>query len=323
MEYLKRFLKSIGWIAIGVDLLVAPLTIISGLFFRVMKFIGVKKFPINNSLFHKIGFFPIVNHYYEPQFDFKGYSQKIRHFEGINFNSEAQLTLLHSFEYKVELDALTNVKSDRGGYFFSNGSFESGDAECYYSLIRKFKPKKIIEVGSGYSTLMAVEAIKLNRMEGEANMCTITCIEPYEMQWLSDIEVELLTQKVEDADLGLFEKLEAGDILFIDSSHIIRPEGDVLFEIFEILPRLNPGVLIHFHDIFTPLNYPEKWLKEEFRMWNEQYLLEAFLSYNAKFEVVLVLSYLTIYHKREVCDAFPVYAKDAGKTLGSFWIRRL
>ncbi len=105
-----------------------------------------------------------------------------------------------------------------------------------------------------------------------------------------------MRQKVKDVDVVFFSALEENDILFIDSSHMIRPEGDVLFEYLELLPTLKPGVLVHVHDIFTSRNYPREWLQDEVRMWNEQYLLEAFLTHNRNWKIIGALNYLRHNH---------------------------
>ncbi len=271
-------------------------------------------------MFYTLGFFTIVNHYYEPRYDFRLYKQKRRNLKGLNFNEKEQLRILTLFNYGNELLLKPENQTSELGFYFNNGSFPSGDAECYYSIIRRNKPSRIIEVGSGHSTLIAKEAIALNQIEDNTYQCELTCIEPYEMPWLEKLNVNILRQKVEDIDVAFFQKLTYNDILFIDSSHIIRPEGDVLFEILEILPALNTGVWIHFHDIFTPLDYPESWLKEEFRMWNEQYMLEAFLSFNRSFEVAMGMAYLTMNYPEETYRAFPVLAKTKDRIPGSMWI---
>src|SRR5690606_29222842 len=98
--------------------------------------------------------------------------------------------------------------------------------------------------------------------------------------------VEVLRKKVEDIPLEYFRQLQPNDVLFIDSSHVIRPQGDVLYEFLELLPDLPSGVFVHIHDIFTPFDYPEDWVKDHVRLWNEQYLLEAFLSFNRDFRIV-------------------------------------
>jgi len=106
------------------------------------------------------------------------------------------------------------------------------------------------------------------------------------MPWLKDIGVELIREKVENIELDFFQQLEENDILFIDSSHIIRAQGDVLYEFLEILPSLKIGVFIHIHDIFKPRDYPNHWLLDKHLLWNEQYLLEAFLSNNSDFKII-------------------------------------
>jgi hypothetical protein len=123
---------------------------------------------------------------------------------------------------------------------------------------------------------MAARGIHQNHRDDPGYTCEHICIEPYEAQWLEKLDVTTIREPVERLDKSLFRSLEKNDILFIDSSHMIRPQGDVLFEYLEILPILQSGVLIHIHDIFTPKDYLEEWLSQEVRFWNEQYLLEAF-----------------------------------------------
>ena len=106
----------------------------------------------------------------------------------------------------------------------------------------------------------------------------------------------MLRKKVEDVGLELFGDLGENDVLFIDSSHVIRPGGDVLFEYLELLPRLRPGVIVHIHDIFSPRDYPQQWLVDWVRLWNEQYLLEALLSENPHWKIIGALNYLKHTH---------------------------
>ncbi|HNP17455.1 MAG TPA: class I SAM-dependent methyltransferase [Fulvivirga sp.] len=321
--FAKYIIKKIGYLAVILDVIILPFTIASALWFRFIKFIGLKKFIISEQVFYSIGVFPIVKHYYEPQFDLRKYKQNYRQLPAIDFNDKGQLDEIQSFSYQDELLEIPLEKVPHPKYYYNNGSFPSGDAECYYSLIRMYKPSKIIEIGSGYSTLIAHEAIMKNKQESPMCLTELICVEPYEMPWLKDMDVELIRSKVEDLELTFFERLQKGDILFIDSSHIIRPEGDVLYEILQILPKLNSGVLVHFHDIFTPFNYPDIWLKKEFRLWNEQYLLEAFLSYNKSFEVMLSLSYLTHHYSEKVHSAFPILGQNPTRLPGSFWLKKL
>jgi hypothetical protein len=171
---------------------------------------------------------------------------------------------------------------------------------------------------------MAIKAIEKNEQEDPAYRCRHICIEPYEMPWLEDIGVQVIRKRVEDVGLDLFESLQHDDVLFIDSSHMIRPQGDVLFEYLQLLPTLNPGVIVHIHDIFTPRDYPRDWIVDKMRMWNEQYLLEAFLTNNSQFEVLLALNYLKHSHPDALGAACPILAQEMdSREPGSIWLRRL
>jgi len=206
-------------------------------------------FKLSQKILRKVGVYPIRDHYYEPQFKFDQLRHPLdqdRNLPAIDFNDQVQLQLLKTFSYEKELSALPLKKTKEAAFFYDNGNFESGDAEYLYNIVRHFHPKRIVEVGSGYSTLMAREAIAQNMREDSAYVCDHTCIEPYEMPWLESVGVKVLRKKVEDMEPSFFDVLQENDILFIDSSHMIRPQGDVLFEYLGILPRLKKGVLILF-----------------------------------------------------------------------------
>ena len=313
-----------GILAPFLDLLILPITVTSLLWFRYVKYTGIKKFPLTKKMFYKIGAIPIVKHYYEPLFDPTQLTKplnSIREIPGINFKLSEQMKLIETIDYKNELQGIPIEKpSEINGdsYYYNNGSFQAGDADLYYSMIRMLEPSNIIEIGSGFSTLIALKAIDSNKRD-----CEITCIEPYEMSWLEDLDVKIERKPVESVPLSFFEKLGADDILFVDSSHVIRPQGDVIYEILEILPRLAKGVYVHFHDVFSPNDYPIEWLTDEVRLWNEQYLLEAFLSNNSAFEIVISLNYLTQIHKSEVNQTFPSTLSTNNQNLGSFWIKKV
>lgn len=304
------------------DIVFIPLTLFAAIWFRIVRYWGVKNLPITKSLFLKLGMYPIVDHYYDPLFDFRKV-RSTKYGTHLSLNAQSQLKFVKQFKYGEELRSIPKVLTSETEYYYTNGSFGSGDAELYYSIIRNEKPKQILEVGSGFSTRIALKAIQKNRNENPNYSCTITCIEPYEMPWLEKMEVNLIRKKVEDMDQKIFEELSAGDILFIDSSHIIRPGGDVLFLILQILPTLKAGVLIHFHDIFTPTDYPVAWLRDEFRMWNEQYMLEAFLLGNLEFEIIVALNFLSKLYREELAISFPILASEADRDPGSFWIRKI
>jgi len=190
-------------------------------------------------------------------------------------------------------------------------------------MIRHFKPGRIIEIGSSYSTLMAKEAIESNTRENSLYNCEQICIEPYEMPWLEKTGVQVIRKLVEDVDVSFFSSLQNNDILFIDSSHIIRPQGDVLYEFLQILPSLNPGVVIHIHDIFSPKDYTKKHIVDDVLFWNEQYLLEAFLSCNSDFAIIGALNYLKTHFPDKLNAKMPVLRNHPDHVPGSFWIKKI
>jgi hypothetical protein len=185
---------------------------------------------------------------------------------------------------------------------------------------KHFKPKRIIEIGSGSSTLMVRNALTANKLSNPNYDCNHICIEPYEMPWLEKLDIELIREKVENIDISFFQKLESNDILFIDSSHIIRPQGDVLYEYLELLPTLKSGVLIHVHDIFTPKDYLNDWVYENHLLWNEQYLVEAFITNNSEFKIIGALNYLTHNYRKEFSEKCPIFANQKGREPGAFWM---
>ena len=261
------------------------------------------------------------NHYYEPTYseaDLPADTSGERSLPGLDLNEAGQLRLLEQLRYGPELLAIPDHAGE-GAFGYVNRMFGYGDAELYYSLIRLKKPRRIIEIGSGQSTLVALMAIDANRREDDGYDCAITCIEPYEAAWLERLGVEVVRERVEQVALSRFDALGDGDILFIDSSHVIRPHGDVLRELHEIVPRLKPGVLVQVHDIFTPRDYPELWLRNNRRLWNEQYLLESFLAFNSRFEVICAANWLKHNHFHAIAQACPVLGAHPQAEPGSFW----
>jgi len=239
-------------------------------------------------------------------------------------NTEEQTELLSKFNYSEELtDFLFEKKSDEE-FYYNNERFTVGDAEILYSIIRFFKPGRIIEIGSGMSTLIAAEAVKKNKKEVSGYLAEHICIEPYPKRWLKNKkEIILYEMYLEKIDRSLFEKLGENDILFIDSTHMIKPQGDVLTEYLEILPTLKPGVIIHIHDIFTPRNYPDEWILEEISFWNEQYLVEAILSHSDKFKIMLALNYLFYNQKTLLESRCPALKNNFTKEPRSLWLRKI
>lgn len=208
------------------------------------------------------------------------------------------------------------------GYFLSNKRFDTVDAEVCYSFVRARKPRRIIEVGSGFSTLIMLSALERNASEGNPGL--LTTIDPYPFGRVRDLDradFTIVDSPVQRVDLEWFENLEAGDILFIDSSHVACIGSDVTFEILEVLPRLKPGVLVHVHDIFLPSEYPRRWVMHWHRFWNEQYMLQAFLAFNSSFNVVFANHWMHVERPEILRRCFASY-KGEGDAPGSFWIER-
>jgi predicted O-methyltransferase YrrM len=206
-------------------------------------------------------------------------------------------------------------------YYFLNESYSYSDAIFLYCMIRKLKPKRIIEVGSGFSSCVTLDTNELYFN----NQINCTFVEPYPALLKSLINegdnsnVKIYELKLQDVPLDTFMKLNANDILFIDSTHVTKFNSDVNYVIHKILPALAEGVYIHFHDIFYPFEYPIEWLLEG-RAWNEQYILRAFLEYNIKFKIVLFNTYLESVFPDKLKDRFPLLFKNTG---GSIWIKKL
>jgi hypothetical protein len=304
-----------------ISFLCSPITLFSSLWLKLVVRAGVSE--ITDVIFMRLGILPIIDHYYQPLINPRKYLYKSlrddRELPGIDFNLEEQLSLLKSFSYNDELLRFPIDKSKHVEFYYNNRSYCSGDAEYLYNMIRYFKPKRVFEVGSGFSTLMVRNAIEFNKMDNPDYTCHHLCIEPYEQPWLESLPVELIRQKIESIDLSLFQQLTFNDILFIDSSHIIRPQGDVLFEYLELFPSLNSGVLIHVHDVFTPKDYLNEWIYDH-KLWNEQYLLEAFLTFNPNFKIIGALNFLSHNHKYEFSEKCPIYKKQEGREPGAFWM---
>jgi hypothetical protein len=292
IEIIKKILNKFKF---PIDIIFFLILIPASLIMLCFRKFGAHKLPLSKKILNLIGVYPLTNHYYEPQFNFGSLNKNLsedRDLPGINLDLTRQIQNLSNLIYKNELVKLNlEKKSTNYKFCIKNNFFGYGDSEIYYQLIRHLKPKKILEVGSGHSTLIALEAIKKNKKSDKIDT-QITCIEPFENKWLDDLNIKILRKKIEDTEESNYLALESGDIFFLDSSHIIRPQGDILKVFLEILPKLNKGVLVHVHDIFTPKNYPEKWIIKENKFWNEQYIVEALMMNKNKYEIYLMLNHL-------------------------------
>jgi len=306
------------------DVIFSPFVALGALILKLTRRVGVQRLPLCKRILLFVGVFPIRNHYYEPLFDSHELKTPLsdeRSLPGLDLNVQEQLHLLAEFRYGDELLGLTGKKTNELTFHFDNEAFRSGDAEYLYNLIRMKKPKRIYEIGSGNSTLMAIKATSKNAEETPGYNCDHLCVEPYEMPWLERSGVTVVRRRVQDLPVAFFGVLEKGDLLFIDSSHMIRPQGDVLYEYLQLLPTLAPGVLVHVHDIFTPRDYLESWVIDEVKFWNEQYLLEALLTGTKSWKVIGALNYLKNNYYAELKTSCPFLTPD--REPGSFYIEKL
>jgi hypothetical protein len=280
------------------------------------------------------GALPMLVHYYSPVPDIKDLKarqvwSKRSDLPGIDFRSQFQIDLVKELgkEYGDECAWPENQTNDKREFFTHNGGFSYGCAAVLQTMIRKFKPKNIIEIGSGNSSKIIADALSLNKKESNEKFNYVV-IDPYPSDTtrkkIKEI-THLIDKRVELVDFKEFEILKENDILFIDSSHTVKIGGDVNFLYLEVLPRLNPGVIVHVHDIPMPYEYSITYATNPtFRMfWTESYLLQAFLTYNSAFEIMLAMSTMQTEHMDVFCDAFQKFdlAKNWSNS-GSFWIRR-
>ena len=278
-------------------------------------------------LWEQQGFHVTPVHYHQPIPDTQGLPETLwtqpSKLVGIDMNDAMQLDLLRKHFPKLRHEYENFPAEPPPG---QRRPFHGVDALVAYCMVRHFQPRLIIEVGSGFSSLVLGEA------SGKNGASALICIEPFPQDFLREgISVlrSLIEKKVQEIDLEFFAQLETGDILFIDSSHTVKIGGDVNYLFLEVLPRLKPGVIVHVHDIFLPFEYRRDWVMDEFRFWTEQYLLQAFLTLNSEFEVLMANRYLAHKYPEDVKAAFPSLENlrpDLPSSVrwgdGSFWMRR-
>lgn len=250
-------------------------------------------------------------------FDYKQES-----FGGINLNQGNQDTLLKELEpFFSQIRYSNHLQSDER-YYYDNPMFSYGDGTFLRLMLDRFKPKNIIEVGSGFSSAIMLDFN--DEMNKDARI-KLTFIEPYPDRLYSllrkedEKHCEIIVDKIQNVDLKIFNKLNDGDFLFLDTSHIFKTGSDLNFEFFEILPRLKKGVIIHIHDIHFPFEYPRQWVEDQ-RAYNEIYMLRAFLMYNHAFEIILWPNYLIQRNQPYFQEKMPHVLKNPG---GSIWLRKV
>lgn len=236
----------------------------------------------------------------------------------VDYRTSAQVELLGTLKriYGGEYDRLPplQVSAPAGGFYINNGMFESVDSEIAYAMVRRIKPKRVVEVGAGWSTLLLIQAMERNRQDGSPG--TITAVDPRPPNWVAGQGAEVLKVKLETTDI--LNTLQPGDILFTDTDHIWAV-GNEVDTIFTWLKGAPAGIWVHFHDVFLPGGYPEEWAS---RQYDEQGHLERFLDENADWQVVLAPAFLHESQPDLLEATFKTYDRERKIPPGSFWIKR-
>ena len=238
----------------------------------------------------------------------------------VDLNDAGQLALFERLSRFSEEQPFPAKKVSGRRYYFENPNFTYGEALILYAMVRHLRPRRIIEIGSGYSSCAVLDTNEIF-FDG-----SIACsfVEPYPDLLLSlllpgdDAHLDLVREGVQTIDTEFFSSLAADDILLIDSTHVAKVDSDVNHVLFRVLPALARGVYVHFHDIQYPFEYPKEWIYQG-RAWNEAYILRAFLQGSAAFEVVFFNSYFARFHRELLSTGMPLSLNGPGSSL---WLRK-
>lgn len=243
-----------------------------------------------------------------------------RELGGVNLNEAGQLALLTQLAQYYSGDLFPDQLVEGFRYYFDNDQFSYGDGVMLHCMLRHLRPQRVIEVGSGFSSALVLDTNE--RFLDSAVHCTFIEPNPGRLRSLlgdHDLErAEIIARPVQDVDQVVFDQLHPNDVLFIDSSHVAKYGSDVNALVFDVLPRLRPGVHVHVHDVFYPFEYPDHWIDQGWA-WSEDYLLRAFLQFNSAYRITLFNSFLNTFHRNRVIADFPLWGRNPG---GSIWLER-
>jgi methyltransferase family protein len=236
---------------------------------------------------------------------------------GIDLREQSQLALLRDLAAPCAEQPWGDQPHDGLRYGFDNPNFQQGEALVLLGLLRLLRPRRVIEIGCGWSSCALLD-VDERFLDGEVR-CTF--IEPYPEllhELVHDERLDVRAKQVQDVDLEVFDQLGVNDVLIVDSTHVAKAGSDVNRIVFDVMPRLAPGVLVHVHDVYHGFQYPRKWVYEG-RAWNEAYVLRAFLMFNSAWEIVFYNSFIAARHPEAFAASLPPAAQSPGSSL---WLRR-
>ncbi|MDQ2957766.1 MAG: class I SAM-dependent methyltransferase [Actinomycetota bacterium] len=240
---------------------------------------------------------------------------------GIAFDTEAHLAFFDGLAELARPVEVPEHQTEPWRYHSENVSFGIGDALMLHAMLRQIQPARLIEIGSGFSSAMTLDTVE-HFLDGKTEL---TFIEPYPELLESLLRpadrdrVTIIAKPLQTVPLELFATLTDSDVLFIDSTHVLRTGSDVVWLYNELLPTINAGVYVHIHDIFRSFEYPKEWVMEG-RAWGEAYLVRAFLTLNDDFEILLFNNWLGHFHQDRIAEILPQMLANTG---GSLWLRRV
>ncbi len=283
---------------------------------------------VTRRLAERLHFDLVHRDYYSPIPDLRAVPEAIwerrSHLHGIAWDERAQLRWLEQdlldyveeFERRYADGAIPAYTSD-------NVSYGPLDAHVLWAVIRRMRPTRVLELGSGFSTLVSAAACALNRADGHP--VRFVAVDPFPGAVLTPVPPgldELRAARVQDVPFDEFRALGDGDVLFVDTTHTVKLGSEVNWLLLEILPELAPGVLVHLHDVFLPWEYPREWAFERAYYWTEQYLLQALLCENPRWEVMLASHHLARTYRSRLLSLVPALRQDAPARPAAIWLRR-
>jgi Methyltransferase domain/Domain of unknown function (DUF4214) len=288
-------------------------------------FLNCEEFKTNNS----VKLFVPPGHFYSPITDPIEIERYLKskysglvpdHLPGISLDRAEMICTWKNLLPFLETIPFSGPKVAQFRYHFENPAYSWGDGSILHAMLRLYRPKRLIEIGSGWSSACIVDTIE-NYLE---SACDVTFVDPFPELLRavigdSKLNFRVLEIPIQQVPQAVFDILDSGDMLFVDSTHVLRTGSDVCFELFDILPRLARGVLVHFHDIFWPFEYPRQWLIEENRSWNEIYAVRAFLSHNDAWRITFFNDYMAKCEAHMIESTYPQFMLNSG---GALWLQR-